>query len=56
MGNQMSDALESETISHTIMKRKAKPAEIANGILFFASDLSEYVTGQILRVDGGMLL
>lgn len=55
MGNQMSEDLERETIMRTIFKRKAKPEEIANAILFLASDLSEYITGQVIRVDGGMV-
>jgi NAD(P)-dependent dehydrogenase (short-subunit alcohol dehydrogenase family) len=37
-----------------IMKRQAKPREIAYGILFLASDESSYVTGTCLNVDGGM--
>lgn len=37
------------------MKRGGTPEDIANACLFFASDLSAYVTGQVLHVDGGML-
>jgi 3-oxoacyl-[acyl-carrier protein] reductase len=37
------------------MGRLGKPQDIANAALFFASDLSAYVTGQILGVDGGMI-
>lgn len=36
------------------MKRAGKPEEVANVILFLASDLSSYVTGQVIGVDGGM--
>jgi len=38
------------------MKRLGKPEDVANVALFLASDLSEYVTGQIIGVDGGMLI
>lgn len=38
------------------MGRLAKPEEIANVCVFLGSDLSEYVTGQILGVDGGTIL
>lgn len=37
------------------LKRGGTPEDVANACLFFASDLSSYVTGQVLLVDGGML-
>ncbi len=37
------------------LKRGGTPEDIANACLFFASDLSSYVTGQVLNVGGGML-
>ena len=38
------------------MKKIGTPEDIANTALFLASDLSTYVTGQIIGVDGGMLI
>ena len=43
-----------ETISKVSLKRVGRPEEIAKTALYLASDLSSYVTGQIIRVDGGM--
>lgn len=43
-----------ENISRISLKRIGKPKEIANTALFLASDLSSYITGQIIRVDGGV--
>ena len=37
------------------LKRGGQPEDIANACVFLASDLSAYVTGQVLNVDGGML-
>lgn len=45
-----------ERLSSIKMKRAGEAREVANAILFFASDLSSYVTGQVLGVDGGMIL
>ncbi|MDR2952157.1 MAG: 3-oxoacyl-ACP reductase FabG, partial [Treponema sp.] len=41
-------------ISSIPMKRIGKPEDIAEAALFFASDSSSYITGQVLPVDGGM--
>jgi 3-oxoacyl-[acyl-carrier protein] reductase len=38
------------------MGRIGTPDDVAKAVLFFASDLSAYVTGQVLGVDGGMII
>jgi 3-oxoacyl-[acyl-carrier protein] reductase len=38
------------------LKRFGKPEDIAEAALFFASDSSSYITGQVLPVDGGMFI
>jgi 3-oxoacyl-[acyl-carrier protein] reductase len=37
------------------LKRAGKAEEVADCAIFLASDLSKYITGQVLQVDGGML-
>jgi 3-oxoacyl-[acyl-carrier protein] reductase len=37
------------------MKRGGQPADIANACVFLGSEMSAYITGQTLNVDGGML-
>jgi len=38
------------------MRRFGQPSEIADAVLFFASDRSNYITGQVLSVSGGLTL
>jgi 3-oxoacyl-[acyl-carrier protein] reductase len=40
----------------TPIQRWAEPREIAYAVAFFASDEASYITGQVLRIDGGMML
>ena len=40
--------------SQTMLGRLAEPEDIANAALFLASDLSSYVTGEVLSVNGGL--
>jgi 3-oxoacyl-[acyl-carrier protein] reductase len=45
-----------ERVAAVKMGRIGSPDEVANVALFLASDLSSYVTGQVIGVDGGMLI
>ena len=43
-------------IRATPLRRLAKPSEIADAILFFASDRASFITGQVLSVSGGLVI
>jgi len=43
-----------EVLDNISIKRLGEPLDIANLALFLASDLSNYINGQVIRIDGGM--
>ena len=53
MAKGMSDDLMRQTIDSVVLKRLGKPEEIANADAFLVSDFASYITGQVIRVDGG---
>lgn len=56
MTKQLSDEKFEQRLTEIKMGRIGKPEEVANAILFLASDLSSYITGQVIGVDGGMVI
>jgi|TARA_B110000444_G_scaffold260695_1_gene308742 3-oxoacyl-[acyl-carrier protein] reductase len=56
---EMTSELNKEIVEKWIqgipLKRAGKPEDIANLCLFLSSDLSSFITGQVINVDGGML-
>ena len=56
MTDVLTEAQKSKIISTVPMDRAGLPEDVANAITFLASDQASYITGQVLRVDGGMLM
>ena len=56
MARSLPPAKFDERVASIAMGRIGTPDEVANVALFLASDLSRYVTGQVIGVDGGMLI
>ncbi len=56
MTGELTDAQKEGILKKIPMGRLGQPEEIAKAALFLASDLSDYVTGQVLTVDGGMVM
>jgi 2-hydroxycyclohexanecarboxyl-CoA dehydrogenase len=50
------DKFKEAFIRATPMRRIAKPEEVADAVLFFASDRSSFITGQVLSVNGGLAI
>ena len=59
IATEMTDALNKEVVDKWVenipLKRAGSPDDVANSCLFLASDMSTYVTGQVISVCGGML-
>ena len=56
---EMTAALDEKTVQgwrdSIPLKRGGQPEDVANACVFLASDMSTYISGQVLNVDGGML-
>ena len=55
MTAELSPAVVDEWRKAIPLKRGGSPDDVAQATAFLASDLSAYITGQVLQVDGGML-
>lgn len=45
-----------KTVSNTPIKREGNPADVSGSVLYLVSDLSEYITGETIEVNGGALM
>ena len=56
MTEKLSEDVKKEYYKGIPMQRFGKPEDVANAVVFLASDLSSYITGQVIKVDGGMVM
>lgn len=56
MTEKLTDDQKAKYVENIPLKRGATPKDIANAVYFFASPDADYITGQVLQVDGGLAM
>ena len=56
MTDRLSDKVKEQLLSSIPLKKLGQGEDIANTVLFLSSDLSNYITGQVINVNGGMAM
>ena len=56
MTKDLSDDVKNSMLSSIPLSRIGSPEDVANAVAFLASDSASYITGQVLNVDGGMVM
>lgn len=56
MTDKLSDTDKEKLTSQIPMQSLGSPLDVANAVLFLSSSLAEYITGQVLTVDGGLVM
>ena len=56
MTDNLSEKIKEATIANIPLKRYGIASEVASAVSFLASEASNYITGQVLQVDGGLLM
>ncbi len=56
MTKELPEKVINDWLAKIPLKRTGTPEDVANTCLFLASDLSSYITGQVITVDGGMTI
>ena len=52
----MPEKVKEQVVTSIPLGKMGKPEDIANAVLFLASDKASYITGQVVKVDGGMVM
>ena len=56
MTKNLPDKVKEEMLNRIPLKRFALPKEVANAVAFLLSDEASYITGETLKVNGGMYM
>ncbi len=56
MTSGLSDEIREKFLAAIPLRRAGTPSEVADAVVFLASDMARYITGQVINIDGGMVM